>query len=97
MRDQEDDYEEDAENLDEDIYTEEGRELAEEDDEISAEEAGFMEGYEEGEKLAKCKTCHKAISDDPDEVIEEEYNNKIYRFCSQRCADVFNRKHNKED
>ena len=95
MRDSDDDYGESSESLDEDIYTEEGREAAEDDDEISAEEAGFMEGYEKGEKLAKCKTCRKVISDDPDEVIEEEYNNQIYRFCSQKCVDAFNRKHSK--
>tara|TARA_Y100000310_G_scaffold308437_1_gene351553 strand:- start:212 stop:355 length:144 start_codon:yes stop_codon:yes gene_type:complete len=34
-------------NLEEDVYSEEGRESAVEDDEISAEEDGFMKGYDE--------------------------------------------------
>ena len=34
-------------NLEEDVYNEEGRESAVEDDEISAEEDGFMKGYDE--------------------------------------------------
>src|SRR3989344_4071880 len=86
MRDIED---EDFDGDKEDIYTEEGREMAEEDDEITAEEAGFMEGYEEGERLAKCQTCHKVLPDEVDEVVEEEYNGETYRFCSQRCVDIF--------
>jgi len=40
-------------NLEEDVYSEEGRESAVEDDEISAEEDGFMQGYEEDYKEDK--------------------------------------------
>jgi hypothetical protein len=34
-------------NLEEDVYNKEGRKSAVEDDEISAEEDGFMKGYDE--------------------------------------------------
>ena len=40
-------------NLEEDVYSEEGRESAVEDDEISAEEEGFMQGYDEDYKENK--------------------------------------------
>ena len=82
-------------DLDEDIYTEEGRDLATEGDEISEVEAGFMEGYKEGAKIAKCSTCKKVLSDDPDDIVEEEINGDTYRFCSEKCAEVYNKKHKK--
>jgi len=37
-------------NLEEDVYSEEGRDSAVEDDEISSEEEGFMKGYDEDYK-----------------------------------------------
>ncbi|MBI4158809.1 hypothetical protein HY500_00955 [Candidatus Woesearchaeota archaeon] len=83
-------------DLDEDIYTEEGRDLAEEDDEISEVEAGFMEGYKEGEKIAKCSTCKQVLSDDPENIIEEEVDGDTYRFCSEKCAEIFNKKQSKK-
>ena len=43
----EDSYEEIHSKRKDDIYSDEGRELAVDDDEISAEEDGFMKGYEE--------------------------------------------------
>ncbi len=45
----EEELEEDKVVEDEDIYSEKARVLLLEDDEISAEEDGFMEGYEEAE------------------------------------------------
>lgn len=83
-------------DLDEDIYTDEGRDLAEEEDEISEVEAGFMEGYKEGEKIAKCSTCKQVLSDDPDDIVEEEINGDTYRFCSERCAEVYLKKQSKK-
>ena len=57
---------------DEDIYTKEGREVAEDEDIITNEEEGFMEGYEEDDRAAKCAKCRKILEED---FIEEE----IYR------------------
>ncbi|MAF50829.1 MAG: hypothetical protein CMH64_01935 [Nanoarchaeota archaeon] len=64
----------------EDIYTEEGRELAEEGDEITNVEEGFMEGYEGGEASAKCKNCKKVLKED---FIESEVNGEVIKFCSE--------------
>ena len=43
----EDSYEEIHSKRKDDIYSDEGRESAVDDDEISSEEDGFMKGYEE--------------------------------------------------
>lgn len=37
----------------EDIYTEEGAEVAEDDDSITNDEEGFMKGYNESETMSK--------------------------------------------
>lgn len=75
---------------DEDIYTGAGREVAEEEDEISDVEEGFMEGYEEDEHAAKCANCKKILKDD---YIEEEFDDEILKFCSERCASKYERSH----
>jgi flagellar biosynthesis/type III secretory pathway protein FliH len=74
-----------------DIYTEEGREIAEEEDEITNVEEGFMEGYEEGESAAKCSTCKKILEDD---FIEEDFKEGSLKFCSEECATKYE-KYNK--
>ena len=76
----------------EDIYTEEGRETAEEDDTITDSEEGFMEGYEEGDSAVKCANCGTILEDD---FIEREINGEEFRFCSEECAETF-KKRNKE-
>ncbi len=49
-------------NLDEDIYSTTGREeLMENEDEITDVDEGFMQGYEEGEKIAECAHCKKIL------------------------------------
>ena len=69
------------------IYTEEGREeLEEEEDELTNLESGFMQGYNEGEKLAKCSLCKKPLAED---FVEEEIDGGLYRFCSDDHAEVF--------
>lgn len=70
-----------------DIYDEEGREELEESDEISEVEEGFVEGFEEGEHLAKCAECHKVLVDET--YFEEELDGEHYRFCSEECAAAF--------
>ena len=71
-------------NVDEDIYSNTGREeLIEEEDEITDVDEGFMQGYEEGEKMAMCPNCKKLLEDD---FVEQELNDETYRFCSDECA-----------
>lgn len=72
----------------ENLYNEEGREDALDADEINDVEEGFMQGYEEGEKMAKCSLCKKPLGKN---IVEKEYNGEIYRFCSEHCADEFDK------
>ncbi len=72
---------------DPDIYDEEGREKLEEAEEITPEEEGFMEGFEEGEHQAKCATCHVVLINE--KFLEEEIDGAHYRFCSEECANAF--------
>ena len=81
--------EEEIEREDEDIYKKEGTEEQLADDEISSAEAGFMEGYEDIEE-GVCSTCGKEI--DPEKVIEKEVNDQLFTFCSQKCADIFDKR-----
>ena len=69
-----------------DVYTEEGREILTEDDEMEPWEEGFSEGAKGKGSLAVCAHCGKILSDDEDEIVERIYNNKMYRFCSEKCA-----------
>jgi len=46
---------------DEDVYSEEGREKLEEDDEIDDWEAGYMEGAEHKGEQAMCAHCRKVL------------------------------------
>ncbi|MBI2663159.1 hypothetical protein HYX15_01360 [Candidatus Woesearchaeota archaeon] len=90
--DEEDFFEEDIgedEEEETDVYSEEGREESIEDDEIDEVEEGFMQGYDSGDRLAKCSLCHKPLTDD---FVEEELNDEIYRFCNEEHAEAFKRK-----
>ncbi len=72
------------------LYSEEGREeLMEEEDEITNVDEAFMEGYEEAEKVAECAMCKKMLDRN---MIEEEMNGTVYRFCSSKCASQFEEK-----
>ena len=67
------------------IYSEEGMEELTESDEISDLEEGFMEGYESGLRSGtKCPVCGEILEDD---FVEREYNDEIYRFCSDEHAE----------
>ncbi|MEK6835891.1 MAG: hypothetical protein AABX55_02615 [Nanoarchaeota archaeon] len=85
-KDEVDNYEEGHEG----IYNERFREELEENDEISEKEEGFMEGYDKEEAVATCAKCRRILFDH--NIIEEEINDKHYRFCSQECADKFMKK-----
>ena len=88
MLDDKYDYEESHEG----IYDKGFREELEESDEINEAEEGFMQGYEEDELIAECANCKKMLNNN---YIEEEINDRKYRFCSERCAERFMRKFNK--
>ena len=80
---------------DEDIYSNTGREeLIDEEDEITDVDEGFMKGYEEGEKMAVCSNCGKLLDDD---VVEQEFDDETYRFCSSDCATHFEDKKSQEE
>ena len=74
----------------EDIYNEEGREEQTENAEITPEEEGFMEGYDEGDKSSNCPTCGKVIVE-KEEVVEREIDGEHYMFCSPICLDNYNK------
>ena len=77
---------------DADVYTDEGLEELEEDDEIAPWEEGFMEGAKGGGQGAKCRRCGKILIDD---FIERQIGTSIYRFCSEKCAEQY--KKNKDE
>jgi hypothetical protein len=72
----------------EDIYSEEGLEELEENDEISPEEAGFMEGEKDGGRLAKDALTGEPILDHHD-IVERIIDGKLYRFISEENAEKF--------
>ena len=73
----------------EDPYTKEGRHAAVEDDSLTDSDEGFMAGYEQGEDSTKCATCKKILEDD---FIEEEFEEETLRFCSENCAEKYEKK-----
>ena len=75
-----------------DVYTKEGREDLVENDELEPWEEGYIEGTKGNEGLL-CKTCKKPILDFP---IERQCNHDICWFCSDRCADVYEKKNIKK-
>ncbi|MDD5331676.1 MAG: hypothetical protein PHE43_02545 [Candidatus Nanoarchaeia archaeon] len=68
------------------IYSEDDREELVEEDELEDFEDGFMQGYNEGERAAKCALCKLVLGRGH---IEEEINGKVYRFCSEEHAEIF--------
>ena|SRR3989338_1501667 len=80
---------------DEDIYNKKGRDLLEEDDEIAPWEEGFMEGAHDAGQLGK-----DALTGEPlmgaDDVIEMDYEGKLYRFVSRKNAEEFVKRRKKK-
>ncbi|MDD5178189.1 MAG: hypothetical protein PHT54_02815 [Candidatus Nanoarchaeia archaeon] len=68
------------------IYDGEDREEMVEEDELEGFEDGFMQGYNEGERAAKCALCRAVLDVD---FVEEEINGKVYRFCSEDHAEIY--------
>jgi len=71
------------------IYSEKGMENQINDDEITDLDEGFMQGYVEGEKMAKCPVCHVVLGQD---FVEMEFDGKVHRFCSEEHLEVFKEK-----
>ena len=81
--------------LDKDIYTEEGQELLEADDEIQPWEEGFIEGASGPGQLGKDALTGEPLRD-VEEVVEMEIDRKLYRFVSQENAQKFRKKKEQE-
>jgi hypothetical protein len=81
---------EDAEEPD--VYESEGRENLVEDDEMSAEEEGFLQGAEGMGQDAKCRKCGKILME-ADNVIEKELKGEVLRFCSEECEQQYEEEH----
>ena len=88
------DYEEKEDEAD--IYSEESRNEMVEDDEMTPEEEGFMEGFESGSRSVSCAHCKKLIID-PDDAIEVEIDNKVFLFCSDECYQSYKEEHKGEE
>ncbi len=78
--------------LDEDVYSEEGRKKEMEDDEIETWEEGFMEGADGGGKGGKCRNCGKVLIE-MSNVVEKEVKGEHMVFCSDKCVDEYEEKH----
>src|SRR3989338_6714849 len=82
----------DAGDKEQEVYSEAGLEdLEEHEDEITEVDEGVMKGYIEGAKAAKCVACGIVLKDEND-IVELEHNDETYRFCSEKCAEKFEKK-----
>ncbi len=79
---------------DEDIYTKEGQESLEEDDEIETWEEGFMEGAADDGQLGKDALTGASLIN-ADNIFEVEIEGKNYRFVSEKNAIEFMNKKEK--
>lgn len=73
------------------VYDDAGREKLMEDDEISPEEEGFMEGAEDDGEQGKCANCGKELLD-PENTYETKIDGKQYFFCSEHCLEKYREK-----
>jgi len=78
-----------------DVYSEEGREKLEENDEVSPSEEGFMEGAEGRGKKNCCAECGKVLGED--EIIEREFEGEMKWFCSEEHAENYIKKHKEKE
>ncbi|MEM4756093.1 MAG: hypothetical protein QW594_03085 [Candidatus Woesearchaeota archaeon] len=75
----------DHEDDDLNVYDDENREELIDDDEITAEEEGFMKGYNDDENY--CMNCGSLI--EPNQKVEKEIDGKMFNFCSEECAEMY--------
>ncbi|HLC72251.1 MAG TPA: hypothetical protein VJH37_01595 [Candidatus Nanoarchaeia archaeon] len=76
------------EEKEEGIYSD-PEELLEDEDELDDVDEGFMKGYNESEVVVKCAQCKKIIED---EVVQEEFDDEVLKFCSQECLNEYEEK-----
>ena len=76
-----------------DVYSEEGREELEEDDELGGRgvadagaEEGFMKGAAGVGAKANCAHCGKVLTQNLKKVVEREIGDELKAFCSNACA-----------
>jgi len=78
---------------DKDVYSEEGLEELEEDDEVEAWEEGFAEGAKEDGQLSKdAFTGEVLTTEDEDDIVEMKIKGRLYRFLSEENAENFKKK-----
>ena len=80
---------------DEDVYSEEGLEKLEADDELEPWEEGFMEGAKDAGQLGKDALTGEPLMD-VDDVVETEIDGKFYRFSCKENAIKFRQKKKEE-
>lgn len=76
---------------DEDVYSDGGRADLVEDDEITPEEEGFMQGAESDGQHAKCANCGRMLR--KENTIEKEFDGDLKWFCSEHCLEKYEEKH----
>lgn len=81
----------DSGEADEDVYSEEGLEKLEADDELEPWEEGFMEGALQEGQLSKDALTGEPLMD-VDDVVETEIDGRFYRFTSKENAIKFRKK-----
>lgn len=77
-----------------DVYSKEGREELEEDDEIENWEEGFMEGASGGGQLGKDALTGEPLMEE--ETVELEMDGEHYRFVNAENAEKFRKKKREE-
>ena len=75
----------------EDVYSDEGLDVMEEDDEIETWEEGFMQGAKDDGQLGKDALTGEALIDEK-KIIETEIKGKTYRFVNDDNAKKFRKK-----
>ena len=76
---------------DDNVYSAESREELVEDDAMTPEEEGFMEGADGDGQEAKCAYCGEALID-RSKIVEEEFDGQVLRFCSDDHAEKYAKK-----
>ena len=82
-------------NDNEDVYKEKERDDLVEDDEISPEEDGFMDGAQADGERAKCANCGRMLISA--KIVEKEFEGELKWFCSDHCAGKFEEKRKEEE
>ena len=80
----------DFDSIEDEVMDDESVDEAEESDEIDELEEGFIKGYEEDTNMTECANCHRILTD---KLIEQEIGGEVFRFCSEKCAEKFEKRH----